>query len=188
MKGLPGSGATEARRSVRTELMAGLPADWKALKSCVPRRCWAASCMASTSKQLQGARGLVGREWPAGGSDAPSHPSHPHSLCLQCPAPVPLKHGQVVMPGAASDQTVQVGPGYGCMAGMEVTGYSESLQYPVGARLHTPEGSCHPPKWPLGISIPPRESFLTSGLHPPVDQSGDRRWVLTVWPGASGGR
>lgn len=33
-----------------------LPADWKALKSCVPRRCWAASCMAATSKQLQGAK------------------------------------------------------------------------------------------------------------------------------------
>lgn len=56
MKGLAGSGDTEARRSVRTELVDGLPADWKALKSCVPTRCWAASRMAATSKQLQGAR------------------------------------------------------------------------------------------------------------------------------------
>lgn len=52
-KGLAGPGDTEARRSVRTELGDGLPADWKALKSCVPRRWWAASCMAATSKQLQ---------------------------------------------------------------------------------------------------------------------------------------
>lgn len=37
-KGLSGPGDTEARRSVRTELGDGLPADWKALKSCVPRR------------------------------------------------------------------------------------------------------------------------------------------------------
>ena len=51
-----GSGDTEARRKVRTGLATGLPADWKALKSCVPRRCWAASCMAAPFKQLQGAK------------------------------------------------------------------------------------------------------------------------------------
>lgn len=55
-RGLEGSGDTEARRRVRTGLVAGLPVDWKALKSCVPRRCWAASCMAATSKQLERAR------------------------------------------------------------------------------------------------------------------------------------
>lgn len=38
---------------MRTVFVAGLPADWKALKSCVPRRCWAASCMAATSRHLQ---------------------------------------------------------------------------------------------------------------------------------------
>lgn len=60
------------------------------------------------------------------------HGVHIQAVCLQCPAPVPLKHGQVVMPVAASDQTVQVGPGCGRMAGMEVPRYSESLQYPYG--------------------------------------------------------
>lgn len=128
---------------MRTELVDGLPADWKALKSCVPRRCWAASCMAATSKRLQGARLSDQEEVASQVGLATPHPTHchthPHSLCPKCPASVSFKHRQLVRPGAACDQAVQVGPGCSRVSGMEVTGHTEGLQDPVGVRLDTPQ-------------------------------------------------
>lgn len=144
---------------------------------------------------------MVRSEWPARRAwQTPQGHFHTHSLSPKRPAPVSFKHGQLVRPVAAGSQTVQVGPGRGCVAGMEVAGHTEGLQYPVGTRpgmtpcpVHvTPWHLCHHPK----ESCPDTESFFTSRLHHngrvPGEQRGAHRmagclrWVLRACVRTSG--
>lgn len=128
------------------------------------------------------------------GLASPSHSrSHPHSLCRQGPASVSFKHRQLVRPGAAGGQAVQVGPGCGCVAGMEVAVHTEGLQDPVGGKVRTPERGL-----PTSVPLLPEVLCRSSPSRPPLPAVGEGvqsgvhlmagcfRWVLRAWVRTSG--